>query len=151
VVKWFRPEDFEFSGQTTTCPTGRTLPSNGSTYELNAHRFQPYEARAEDSAGYALRQQCLRNPQSTQARQLARFQPKRRDPADPSERMRQAIDSAQGRGIKASASPLWSRCSPTSGTTSARARFTLQGAAKVGTQWQLYCLVHNIETLAKNA
>ena len=28
-------------------------------------------------------------------------------------------------------------------------RFTLRGQAKVGTQWQLYCLVHNIEKLAK--
>lgn len=29
-------------------------------------------------------------------------------------------------------------------------RFTLRGRAKVSTQWQLYCLVHNVEKLAKN-
>jgi hypothetical protein len=28
-------------------------------------------------------------------------------------------------------------------------RFTLRGRGKVRTQWQLYCLVHNIEKLAK--
>jgi len=27
--------------------------------------------------------------------------------------------------------------------------FTLRGQAKVNTQWHLYCLVHNIEMLAK--
>ncbi|WP_171013799.1 transposase, partial [Chitinivorax sp. B] len=27
-------------------------------------------------------------------------------------------------------------------------RFTLRGRRKVNTQWQLYCLVHNIEKLA---
>ncbi len=27
-------------------------------------------------------------------------------------------------------------------------RFTLQGRAKVDGQWQLYCLMHNIEKLA---
>ena len=27
-------------------------------------------------------------------------------------------------------------------------RFTLRDTAKVSTQWQLYCLVHNIEKLA---
>lgn len=27
-------------------------------------------------------------------------------------------------------------------------RFTLRGSKKVGTQWRLYCLVHNIEKLA---
>jgi Transposase DDE domain len=30
-------------------------------------------------------------------------------------------------------------------------RFTLRGKAKVGTQWQLYCLVHNIEKIATRA
>ena len=29
-------------------------------------------------------------------------------------------------------------------------RFTLRGRTKVATQWQLYCLVHNIEKLAHN-
>ncbi len=28
-------------------------------------------------------------------------------------------------------------------------RFTLRGQRKVGTQWRLYCLVHNIEKLAR--
>ncbi|MFN3809601.1 MAG: transposase [Roseateles asaccharophilus] len=27
-------------------------------------------------------------------------------------------------------------------------RFTLRGLNKVGTQWKLFCLVHNIEKLA---
>jgi len=30
-------------------------------------------------------------------------------------------------------------------------RFTLRGQAKVSTQWQLYCLVHNIEKMATQA
>jgi hypothetical protein len=30
-------------------------------------------------------------------------------------------------------------------------RFTLRGCAKVHTQWQLHCLVHNIEKLAHMA
>jgi hypothetical protein len=29
-------------------------------------------------------------------------------------------------------------------------RFTLRGQAKVSTQWQLFCLVHNIEKLARS-
>jgi hypothetical protein len=28
-------------------------------------------------------------------------------------------------------------------------RFTLRGKAKVSTQWQLWCLVHNIEKIAR--
>lgn len=30
-------------------------------------------------------------------------------------------------------------------------RFTLRGKTKVATQWQLYCLVHNIEKIANRA
>jgi hypothetical protein len=30
-------------------------------------------------------------------------------------------------------------------------RFTLRGKAKVATQWQLFCLVHNIEKVATKA
>jgi Transposase DDE domain len=30
-------------------------------------------------------------------------------------------------------------------------RFTLRGKANVATQWQLYCLVHNIEKIATKA
>jgi len=29
-------------------------------------------------------------------------------------------------------------------------RFSLRGRSKVSTQWQLYCLVHNIEKLANS-
>ena len=100
TVKWFRPEDFQFNDDhTATCPAGRTLISNGSTYELNGHRFGRYEARADDCARCHLRTQCLRNPKSARGRQLARFEPKQRDATNPSERMRQAIDSAQGRRL----------------------------------------------------
>ena len=30
-------------------------------------------------------------------------------------------------------------------------RFTLRGPSKVSTQWQLYCLVHNVEKIADRA
>ena len=30
-------------------------------------------------------------------------------------------------------------------------RFTLRGKCQVATQWQLYCLVHNIEKIATKA
>ncbi len=30
-------------------------------------------------------------------------------------------------------------------------RFTVRGQSKVSTQWQLYCLVHNIEKIATKA
>lgn len=61
-----------------------------------------------------------------------------------------AIDSPWGRG-------LYSRRIATVGPVFANLRhnkrlnrFTLRGQAKVSTQWQLFCLVHNIEKLARS-
>ena len=82
---------------------------------------------------------------------MARFEPRQRKATDPSERMRQAIDSAPGRRLYsqriATVEPVFANIRH----HKRMSRFTLRGTAKVGTQWQLYCLVHNIEKLAKNA
>lgn len=150
TVKWFKPQDFQFNGDhTATCPAGRTLISTGAIYEQRGHRFERYEARREDCAVCGLRAQCLRNARSTRGRQLARFEPKQRDAADPSERMRSAIDSAAGRRQYsqriATVEPVFANIRH----HKRMSRFTLRGADKVNTQWQLYCLVHNIEKAAR--
>ena len=46
--------------------------------------------------------QCLKGPlkpNNGRGRQVTRFEPKAKDPANPSERMRQAIDSPRGRQL----------------------------------------------------
>jgi hypothetical protein len=63
-------------------------------------------------------------------------------------RMRQAIDSDQGRALYGR---RMATVEPVFGNLRANKRldrFTLRGQAKVNTQWHLYCLVHNIEKLA---
>ena len=62
--------------------------------------------------------------------------------------MRQAIDSARGRRLYSqrmgTVEPVFANIRHNKQLN----RFTLRGKAKVGTQWQLYCLVHNIEKIA---
>lgn len=149
TVKLFRPQDFRFDDDhTATCPAGQTLTSNGRTYGQRGLRFERYEARAEDCAACRLRNQCLRNPKATRGRQLARFEPKQPDADDPSKRMRQAIDSTQGRRLYsqriATVEPVFANIRH----HKRMSRFTLRGTVKVSTQWHLYCLVHNIEKIA---
>ncbi len=151
-IGFFRPENFTFHDEcTATCPAGQTLTSNGSTYGQRGHRFQRYEARAEDCAGCALRQRCLRNPKATRGRQVARFEPRQRTADDPSTRMRAAIDSVRGRQLYsrriATVEPVFANIRH----HKRMSRFTLRGTTKVNTQWQLYCLVHNIEKIATRA
>jgi hypothetical protein len=73
------------------------------------------------------------------------------DERDPSQRMRRAIDSAQGRRLCsrriATVEPVFANIRH----HKRMSRFTLRGKAKVSTQWQLYCLVHNIEKIAAKA
>jgi len=67
------------------------------------------------------------------------------------ELMKQAIDSARGRSIYsqriATVEPVFANLRHNKRLD----RFTLRGKEKVGTQWKLYCLVHNIEKLARKA
>ena len=79
---------------------------------------------------------------------MSRLEPKRADEHDPSERMRRAIDSPQGRRFYsqriATVEPVFANIRH----HKAMRRFTLRGRAKVSTQWNLFCLVHNIEKMA---
>ncbi len=73
------------------------------------------------------------------------------DANDPSHRMRQAIDSAKGRVLYgqriATVEPVFANIRH----HKRMSRFTLRDRANVATQWQLYCLVHNIEKIATKA
>ena len=73
------------------------------------------------------------------------------DENDPSHKMRQAIDSPRGRARYsrriATVEPVFANIRH----HKRMSRFTLRGKTKVATQWQLYCLVHNIEKIATQA
>lgn len=149
-IGWLRPEDFCFhDAVTASCPAGKTLRGNGNVYNANGRGFQRYEADAQDCRACALRVRCLRNPNAPRGRQVARFAPA--DEAHPSQRMQRAIDSARGRRLYSqrigTVEPVFANLRHHKRLN----RFTLRGKSKVATQWQLYCLVHNIEKIANKA
>ncbi len=100
-TKRFGPQDYSFhDDHTGSCPAGQTITSYGTFYvTATGLRYQQYRGRDQDCQACALRQQCLKDPGSSRGRQVTRFEPKTRNPQDPSERMRQAIDSPQGRRL----------------------------------------------------
>jgi hypothetical protein len=81
-------------------------------------------------------------------RQVAKFEAKVAASNHPSQKMREAIDSSQGRELYsqriATVEPVFANIRHHKGMD----RFTLRGKLKVGIQWVLYCLVHNIEKMA---
>jgi transposase len=152
TLKRFMPQDFRFNDDNTcACPAGQTLTSCGSTYTTAAgQRYQLYAAQDADCQACALRNQCLKNPQNPRGRQVTRFEPKASDPNHPSERMRRAIDSPQGRRLYSqrigTVEPVFGNIRHNKGLT----RLNLRGREKVNAQWHLYCMVHNIEKLANS-
>ena len=143
-VKRFGPKDFSFNhDNTATCPAGQLMRSPGSIYTT---------AKAADCQTCAMNGRCLKGPlkpNDGRGRQVTRFEPRRQGLTNPSERMRQAIDSPRGRQLY---SQRIGTVEPVFGNLRHNKRLTRlnhRGRAKVNTQWNLYCMVHNIEKLAK--
>jgi transposase len=154
-VKRFGPKDFEFNDDNTaTCPAGKLMTSPGTIHTTTSGlHYQTYTAKAVDCDACAMSKQCLKGtlkPNDGRGRQVTRFEPKVKDLAHPSERMRQAIDSPKGRRLYSqrigTVEPVFANIRHNKRLT----RLNHRGRAKVNTQWNLYCMVHNIEKLAKN-
>ncbi len=153
-IKRFGPQDFSFhDNHTATCPAGQLLSSSGSIYtSANGLRYQQYTAKAVDCDACKLSKQCLkgpRKPNDGRGRQVSRFEPRAKDPSHPSERMRQAIDSPRGRQLY---SQRIGTVEPVFGNIRHNKRLNRlnhRGHSKVNTQWNLYCMAHNIEKLAR--
>jgi transposase len=151
-VRLFRPEDFIVDAQNNCCicPAGQTLYSSGSRCRINGRVAHRYKGTQAGCGACTLRAQCLRHPERTPVRQVAIFASGPASGHMATELMKRAIDSARGRAIYsqriATVEPVFANIRHTKRLD----RFTLRGKEKVGTQWRLYCLVHNIEKLARN-
>jgi hypothetical protein len=153
-IKRFQPKDFRFNDDNTaTCPAGKVMISPGTLYtSARGLHYQAYTAKALDCNACTLSGQCLRGPikpNDGRGRQVSRFEPRAKDATSPSERMRQAIDSPKGRQLY---SQRFGTVEPVFGNIRHNKRLhrlNYRGHAKVNTQWNLYCMVHNIEKLAR--
>jgi transposase len=139
--KLFRTEDFIFDKDMRhcICPAGKRLYRSGA--DERAHRFKGTQSTC---ASCELRAKCIRNPERTVIRQVAYFAGRTGDGPTFTDRMKRKIDSAIGRvlyGMRLAISEP-----PFSHITSALRldRFTLRGKTKVNTQWNLFCIVHNM-------
>jgi transposase len=132
------------------CPAGKRLYRNGRHCDINGLEAIKFTGAKRDCGPCELRAQCLRHPERTPVRQVAIFLG--RIPGRPqtySARMKRKIDTERGRHEYArrlgTVEPVFANIGHTRGLK----RFSLRGAAKVNTQWLLYCLVHNIGKLQR--
>jgi hypothetical protein len=146
----FEPSDFTYdraSGR-CICPAGKKLYSTGSACTTHGRKHHKFQGAKRDCVPCDLRERCLRYPDRTETRQVAFFEKSQASPLPYTERMKRAIDSDRGRQLYgrriAIVEPVFGNLRHNKRLD----RFTLRTRPKVNTQWNLYCLVHNIEKLA---
>jgi transposase len=151
--KLFGAEDFYYDEETGACfcPAGHYMVSKGADSKSNrgyvGHRF---EGAKRICGPCEYRSDCLRHPERTGIRQVMFFRKNQPSPMKVLDVMRKAIDSPRGRALYSkrigTVEPVFANIKHNKRLN----RFTLRGQCKVNTQWNLYCLVHNIEKIANN-
>jgi transposase len=149
----YQASDFRYDANTRTCvcPAGKSLNRYGQDQVNRDNIWTRFRGKKRDCVPCALRALCLRTPATTAVRSVMFFRGKTAPlPETHTARMKHRIDSPEGRmryGQRfGTVEPVFGNLCYNKGLT----RFTLRGRAKVDGQWKLFCLVHNIEKLARS-
>ena len=146
----YQPRDFHFDpkAHTCICPAGQALHANGRDCKIGGYIAIKFRGSQANCIPCDQRDRCLRTPEKTKTRQVAFFIGRQPGKYVHTERMKQRIDSAEGRALYgrrfATVEPVFANLRHNKRLD----RFTLRGQAKVDGQWKLFALVHNIEKLA---
>ena len=143
-------EDFEydFARDCYICPQGKELRLEAATaFGGRGHLYRRYQAARADCLGCPLQKRCVRRGGQRRTLHILKEAPARRPTL--SQAMRQKIDQPEARKIYALrlaiVEPVFANLRSNKGMN----RFTYRGSEKVNIQWMLYCLVHNLEKIAR--
>lgn len=146
----FAPVDFTFADDFSycLCPAGKKLYRSGGNARVKNYKAIKFKGAKSSCLPCKLRKECLRYPERTEIRQVAYFSGRTAQGEQRfTERMKRKIDSAIGRTIYgmrlAVGEPPFAHIRSILGLN----RFTLRGKKKVNTQWNLFCVVHNLKKI----
>lgn len=143
----FGLKDFTYDARRDcyVCPQGQELTCQSASHATgDGHRYRRYRAKARDCAACPLRSRCIARGGARKSLAI----PLGEEPATRTARMRQKIDTAPARAIYGRRLAIVEPVFANLRSNKRLDRFTYRGQAKVGVQWLLYCLVHNLEKLA---
>lgn len=146
----FGPQEFRLASDLShcLCPAGQRLHRNGANVVVAGRIGVRFKGSQRTCAACPLRSQCLRHPDRSPYRQVLFL--RGCVPGKPEkyvERMRRKIDSGRGRYQYSRRLGLIEPVFGNIRHSKRLNRFTLRGRRKVNAQWQMYCLVHNIEKI----
>jgi transposase len=146
----FKSGDFTFAEDLSyaLCPAGKRLYRSGTNIDDGKFRSHRFKGPKSACVPCHLRQQCLRKPEITEIRQVAYFHGRsEKGKATFTEKMKHKIDSAVGRFIYSrrlgTVEPVFAHICHVLGLN----RFSFRGKTKVNSQWQVFCLVHNLKKI----
>jgi transposase len=148
----FSTADFVFPEDLShcLCPAGKRLYRSGGNVVIRNFVATKFKGAKSACVPCKLRSQCLRHPERTETRQVAYFHGRSANGKETfTERMKHKIDSTVGRALYslrvAIVEPPFAHICRVMGLD----RFTLRGKEKVNTQWNLFCIVHNLKKVAR--
>lgn len=146
----FELEDFTYEAARDCyiCPQGKELRLEAATaFGGRGHLYRRYEAARADCLACPLQKSCVRRGGQRRTLHILKEAPARRPTL--SQVMREKIDQPEARKIYARrlaiVEPVFANLRSNKGMN----RFTYRGSEKVNIQWMLYCLVHNLEKIAR--
>ena len=145
----FTAQDFHYDKDTQTCrcPAGNIMWCSGNNLSSNNKQYTRFTGYLKDCQACPLQVQCMRNPPSDRGRQVQFVNDDPSEQLSCSDKMKVKIDSPVGRrqhGERLGCiEPVFGNITTNKGMN----KLTLRGQTKVNAQWQMYCLVHNIEKL----
>ncbi len=135
------------------CPAGETISYRGTREDPNGNPKAFFEGRLMQCRNCELKNSCMKNPDAANhrkgsGRQVSFILEHKRAP-NYTDWMKHRVDSDKGKLIYSHRMSVVEPVFGNIGTNKKLNRFSLRGKQKVQGQWQLYCLVHNIEKLMR--
>jgi len=150
----YPPSEFKLNSQEKICecPAGNIMWLKNESQDQYGNDKLFFEGRLTDCRHCDLKQQCMKNPGSADTRnghgRQVSFIIKQRKPApNYTDWMKERVDSDKGKQIYSHRMSVVEPVFANMGSNKGLSGFSLRGKSKVQGQWQLYCLVHNIEKL----
>lgn len=152
--KYLSPNQFSLNKtkKQCTCPAGESMWLKNESYDAYGNYKLFFEGPLSKCRACHLKTHCMRNPSSANTRdghgrQVSFIVKKGKSNTPYTDWMKQRIDSDYGKSIYAHrmsvVEPVFANITSNKGLK----RFSLRGKAKVQSQWQLYCMMHNIEKI----
>jgi len=143
--------DFDPVNKTCLCPAGKKLSLRHESVDQSGNLKVFFEGKLLQCRHCTLKARCMKNPAAADhrkgnARQVS-FILKKGEKSIYTDWMKRRVDSDFGKQIyshrMSTVEPVFGNI----GSNKGLRRFSLRGKQKVRGQWQLYCMVHNIEKL----